>query len=125
MSSRTRTLTHDTFLAELRKHFGPDTMQWAFQCPNCRDTATGAEFRDALAAHPRTDPHTHTAVTARIILGQECIGRTLGALTPEGTDRGCNWAAYGMIPGPWTVVRTDGSSSYTFPIAVPVQEDAR
>jgi hypothetical protein len=36
--------------------------------------------------------------------GQECIGRTLRRADPPGVERGCDWTAYGLIPGPWEIV---------------------
>jgi hypothetical protein len=55
--------------------------------------------------------------------GQECIGRHLGALSPTSdqgrsrAERGCDWAAYGLICGPWTVVMPDGHEVHSFPLA--------
>jgi hypothetical protein len=52
--------------------------------------------------------------------GQECIGRSLGALDiskPRYDGRGCNWAAYGLLPGPWTIVMDDGHEVHSFPLA--------
>lgn len=99
MSSRT--LTQAEFLAEAKAAFGDDPMAWAFRCPNCGDVATGQDFRDALTEHPRE--HNGEPMTASSVLGQECIGRTLGALEGQAkkwTGRGCDWAAYGLFRGP-------------------------
>lgn len=118
-----RKLTQDELLAEARKRFGDDPLDWAFECPNCGDVATARDFREALKQHPREDGGQ--PVTASILLGQECIGRTLGALKgPAGTQggrgqatRGCNWAAYGLIPGPWSIVMPDGRTAPGFALA--------
>ncbi len=113
-----RKLTQDELLAEARARFGDDPMQWAFQCPHCKDIATGQDFRDALKEHPRTHSRSGEAVIASDVIGQECIGRTLGALKKDGpTGRGCDWAAYGLFPGPWEIVLPDGRSMYGFPLA--------
>lgn len=80
-----RKLAQEEFLAEATERFGPDHWQWKARCPICGDVATLAEFRDAGA-----DPGKW---------GQECLGRTLGK-----DVRGCDFAAYGLIPGPWTMV---------------------
>ena len=99
MSSKYRKLTQDELTEEARERFGPDPMQWAFQCPRCGDVATLQDFKDAGAS-----PN---------MAGQECIGRVLGGLTrrADGTkggkkrgERGCDWAAYGLFRGPWEVV---------------------
>lgn len=112
-----RTLTQAELLAEARERFGDDPMAWAFQCPSCKDIATGQHFRDALAEHPRTHQGTNEQVIASDLLGQECIGRTLGALTNGYTGRGCNWAAYGLISGPWQIVMPSGRIVPGFPLA--------
>lgn len=118
MASKHRKLTQAELLAELEARFGPDPMDWAFQCPNCGDAATGRDFREALAAHPRQE--RGEAVAASDVLGQECIGRTLGALSKGNgkyEGRGCNWCAYGLFSGPWTVTLPEGGTMGCFPLA--------
>lgn len=88
-----RELTLAEFVAEARKRFGDDPMKWAFRCPNCGDVATPADFPH--------DPHR---------IGQECAGR-------HHAGRGCDWAAYGLISGPWFVTMPDGSEVGSFPLA--------
>lgn len=107
-----RKLTQDELMAEARDRFGDDPMKWAFRCPSCGDIATPADFKDAGASPG--------------MAGQECIGRHLGVLkkpTPTNT-RGCDWAAYGLIRGPWEVVLpAEGGkperSVWGFPLAEP------
>jgi hypothetical protein len=110
-----RKLTQAELVAEARERFGNDPMKWAFQCPSCKDTATGQDFRNALKEHPRKI-RSGEPVDASDVLGQECIGRTLGVL--EGREvRGCDWTAYGLLAGPWEIVLPDGRSVYGFPLA--------
>ncbi|MYR93061.1 MULTISPECIES: VVA0879 family protein [unclassified Streptomyces] len=109
-----RKITHADFLAEAVEKFGKNPMAWAFQCPTCGDTATGQDFSAALDEHPRE--RKGVPVIASDLLGQECIGRTLGALG-QGSSRGCDWAAYGLFRGPWEVVMPDGHSAWSFPLA--------
>ena len=94
------TRTHKEFLNELKSRFGSDPMRWAFKCPACKDIATGADFLKAAKERGIGDPGTYASAR----LGQECIGRTLGALsTDQGKEyrgRGCDWAAYGLFSGP-------------------------
>jgi len=105
------TWTQAELCAEAKRRFGDDPKQWAFRCPNCSDVACAADF---IAAG--TDPNR---------VGQECLGRSLGALDKKatGTDgrghatRGCDWAAYGLFPGPWTVVMPDGYEVSSFALA--------
>jgi hypothetical protein len=101
-----RRWTQQELCDEARRRFGDDTKQWAFICPNCSDIACAADFI-AIGADP-------------YLVGQECIGRSCGALAKEatGTDgrkhakRGCDWAAYGLFSGPWfiTVPAKDGGT---------------
>jgi hypothetical protein len=105
-----RKITQAELVAEARERFGDNPLTWAFLCPSCGDEATGQDFRDALAAHPRE--RKGEPVTASDLLGQECIGRTLGK-----GGRGCDWAAYGLLCGPWEIVMPDGHSAWGFPLA--------
>lgn len=111
-----RKLTQAELVAEARDRFGDDALKWAFECPSCKDVATGEDFRNALKEHPRTG-RDGEPLPASALLGQECIGRTLGALEEGYTGRGCNWAAYGLFPGPWEIVLPDGRSVHGFPLA--------
>lgn len=114
-----RTLTQAELLAEARERFGQDPRDWAFRCPHCGDVANGRDFSRALADHPRTHADG-SKVIASDVLGQECIGRTLGALKDRAekwTGRGCDWAAYGLFRGPWEIVMPDGRSVWSFPLA--------
>ncbi|RKN38470.1 VVA0879 family protein [Micromonospora endolithica] len=111
-----RKLTQDEFMAEARERFGSDPLLWAFRCPHCGDIASPADFK-AAGAPPG-------------MAGQECIGRSLGALKkPAPTNtRGCDWAAYGLFRGPWEVVvpAEDGkpeASIWAFPLAEPATSD--
>lgn len=103
----------------LVERFSEDPMTWAFTCPTCGTTTTGLEMRQALEANPRTR-RDGEPFTASDILGQECIGRTLGALhVPEAQWKGpgCTWVAFGLFRGPWEVERPDGGSTWCFPVA--------
>lgn len=97
--------TQAELLAMAQKRFGEDPTQWKFICPACNDIATPQDFIDAGA-----DPQ---------LVGQECIGRSLGALAkPEPTnERGCNWCAYGLFRGPWIIVLPDGKEVGSFKLA--------
>lgn len=113
-----RKITQAELVAEATAAFGKDPLVWAFRCPGCGDTANGRDFREALADHPRKNRDGSDTIASDIV-GQECIGRTLGALSREGkyTGRGCNWAAYGLFPGPWEIALPNGRSMHAFPLA--------
>lgn len=60
---------------------------WRFKCPMCGTEATPADFVEAHAPNPYS------------AAGQECIGRyRTDAMTDK--PRGCDYAAYGLIPLP-------------------------
>jgi hypothetical protein len=111
MGTEERTLTRAELVAEATARFGVDPYSWAFLCPNCGDVATAADFKAAGA-----DPNQ---------VGQECLGRHLGALSgPPTTDsgksiatRGCDWSAYGLFSGPWTITLPNGNTASAFPLA--------
>src|SRR3954449_13169413 len=112
-----RKLTQAELFDEARRLFGDNPRGWKFRCPRCRDVACAQDFIDAGA-----DP-SH--------IGQECIGRPTGALVkPEPTNtRGCNWAAAGLLHGPWeVVVPADGDrperSVWSFALADPARDGA-
>jgi len=113
-----RTLTQEELWAEARERFGENSRDWAFQCPGCLDIATGTEFLQALNEHPREHPRGHGREGRRVdwsdVLGQECIGRILG----KGAGRGCQYAAFGFIHGPWQVAIPHARKPvYSFPLA--------
>lgn len=112
------TIAQDDLYALLKERFGDDPMAWAFECPNCKDVATAEEFHNALVFQPRHRPDDGRAVTCFGLLGLACVGTVLGALevpsAKEWKGRGCDWRANGLIGGPWTVVRPDGSTVYAF-----------
>lgn len=105
-----RKLDQAELIAEATARFGDDPLNWAFTCPTCGDVADGHDFREALAAHPRE--RKGKPVIASDLVGQECIGRTLGV-----GKHGCNWTAYGLFSGPWEIVMPDGRIAPAFPLA--------
>ncbi len=104
-----RTLTQAELQAEARERFGDDPLNIAFVCPSCGDIARIGDFPE----------------DKRERAGQECIGRSLGALEGPPTNdsgrsrakRGCDWAAYGLIQGPWKIIMPDGNTAFAFPLA--------
>lgn len=114
-----RKLTQAELLAEARERFGDEPLKWAFVCPSCGDIANGEDFRQALAERPRKNRAGETVIASDVV-GQECIGRTLGALAKghgKYTGRGCDWTAYGLFGGPWTIALPDGRSMHAFALA--------
>ncbi|MCX5285979.1 VVA0879 family protein [Streptomyces sp. NBC_00198] len=121
MSPAHRTLTQAALWAEATERFGKDPLQWAFKCPSCKDVANGADFQKALDDAPESSApkrRNGRPVTWADVLGRECIGRHLGALHGGTPSRGCAWAAYGLISGPWFIEMPDGSRpAPSFPLA--------
>lgn len=119
IDSGPRKLTQKELVAEATERFGSDPLKWAFRCPSCSDVANGQDFSEALAANPRKN-RSGEDVIASDVVGQECIGRTLGSLQKghgEYKGRGCDWVAYGLFAGPWEIVLPDGRSMHAFPLA--------
>jgi hypothetical protein len=118
-----RKLTQAELLTELRIRFGDDTERWASRCPSCSDTSTVADWRQALTDHVITAEDGTRVTEPSQLIGQQCIGRVLGALEgrkDEYTGRGCTRDAYGFFKGPWEVVEAgeDGKASgWMFPLA--------
>lgn len=113
-----RKLTQAELVAEATARFGADPLNWAFLCPSCGDVADGRDFSEALAAHPRD--RKGEPVIASDLVGQECIGRALGALEKgrgKYTGRGCDWVAYGLFSGPWEIAMPNGRTASAFPLA--------
>ena len=101
-----RKLTQAELMVEAQARFGDDPLDFAFICPHCGDVAAIREFPEGK----------------RDRAGQECIGRSLGALERRPPNvkykgRGCDWTAYGFFPGPWEVVMPDGHSANGFALA--------
>lgn len=118
-----RTWTQAELLAEAKRRFGDDPLDFAFVCPSCGDVTAIREFREARHENHRdgSDCAGHPELA-----GQECIGRLLGALKgPQKAwkGRGCDWAAYGLIPGPWSVEMPDGRTVSSFRLADTGQAD--
>ncbi|MBP5883147.1 VVA0879 family protein [Streptomyces scabiei] len=114
-----RKLTQAELVAEARERFGTDPLLWAFRCPSCGDVANGQDFSNALAESPRKNRFGEDVIASDIV-GQECIGRTLGALKKghgKYTGRGCDWAAYGLFAGPWEITLPNGRTAHSFPLA--------
>lgn len=112
-------LTQQQLLDMATERFGPNPLDWKFQCPSCKDVASGHDFAAALEANPRRE--NGQKVIATDIYGQECVGRAF----PLNVDRGCFWAADGFIPGPWTIVMPDGKSIAAFALAEASEVSAR
>ncbi|MFD3531956.1 VVA0879 family protein [Streptomyces sp. NPDC058664] len=118
--SNYRKLTQEELVAEATERFGKDPFKWAFKCPSCEDVATGQDFSEALKERPRNHTRSGAEVIASDIVGQECIGRTLGALQgpkDKWTGRGCDWVAYGLFGGPWEIALPNGATMHAFPLA--------
>lgn len=103
--------TQDELVAALTERFGEDPTTWAFICPRCGDIARSGDFKAAM-------DKSGVEGFGSDRLGQECIGRLLGALSKDGqASRGCDWAAYGLFSGPEYVILPNGKEVASFPIA--------
>lgn len=89
-------IAHADWLTEARRRFGDDALQWRFVCPRCGANSSSGDFEAAGAEPSRA--------------AQECIGR----VTP---DRGCDWAAFGLLDICTVHVQFDGRTVPVFAFA--------
>lgn len=68
------------WIAEACRRFGRDPSKWRFKCPNCGNVASIGEWEQAGGQRERAK--------------NECIGRL------QGSGRGCDWTAFGLIRNP-------------------------
>jgi len=73
-------ITHEDWLVEGKRRFGPDNRYWRFVCPSCGAEQTAQDFLDC-----GVDP----AEIGRLI-GFSCIGRFA-------KDKGCDWSLGGLF----------------------------
>ena len=95
--------TQSELVETLRERFGDDPKAWAFRCPACGDVSRSTDFTAAFEAKGVKEYGSDR-------LGQECIGRWV-------SDRGCDWAAYGLFHGPEFIIMADGRQVPSFPVA--------
>lgn len=118
-------MTHQEWLAEAERRFGPDPMKWKFVCPVCKHVQSVQDYKDAGA------PSTAA--------GFSCVGRWSGAkrdalgLNPDAVKRGelppaegpgpCNYAGGGLFQlNPVEVVLDDGIVTRAFAFAEPDEQ---
>lgn len=68
----TRMITLDQLHDEARARFGNNPQDWAYQCPECGDVATGSDVAHALSQRPAAVA-ARNPLTVSQILGQRCI----------------------------------------------------
>ena len=103
--TRTR-VTHQQWLAEGRRRFGDDFMQWRFICPACGHVQQVLDFKQ-FGDRGATPDHAR----------QNCIGRFMPREQCHGMGEGqpCDYTAYGLIRlAPIVVVSEDGTEQFSF-----------
>ena len=104
-------MTHDEWVAEGTKRFGPDMMTWRFVCPSCGHVQTAADYKAAGAPIN--------------VVAFSCIGRWLtnGADDPKRDKKlakaafkkkggPCNYAGGGLFK--LNPVEVDGQHCFAF-----------
>lgn len=71
-------INHEDWLAEAKKRFGDNPLDWRFQCPRCKETQSAREFHEEKIR----------GVDRKVYFS--CIGRWV-----EG--RGCDWTLGGLL----------------------------
>lgn len=95
-------LTQAEWEADGTRLFGEDKERWRFRCPRCSHTASIADARATMLALKGSGWNPSA----------ECVGRYL-------PDRGCDWAAYGLLRGPVIVTMPDGHEVPAFAFGEP------
>lgn len=116
MSQTHRRLALADLESEAADAFGPHRLTWAYSCPRCDNTATGADFAQVLTALGTPEPDKQAVE----LNGTVCIGTLLSRLVRPEAFRslaGCDWTADAFLPGPWEIQQPDGTVRWSFPLA--------
>jgi len=99
-------MTHEEWLAEGTRRFGPDQCKWRFVCPSCGYVASAQEWVDAAAPQA---------------IAFSCVGRWTGAndnKTFQKAGGPCCYAGGGLIGlNPVKVTMSDGKTLDVFAFA--------
>lgn len=110
------TYTQADWLAEAERLFGPEALDWRFECPACHYIAPLREWKDAGAP---AEAYAYS-----------CVGRWLPQRRDafEGGPGPCNYAGGGLIGlNPVRVMKADGARIDAFafapePVALPEED---
>lgn len=103
--------THEEWVAEARRLFGPSAKNWKFKCCNCGHEQTIADFIAAGIEEPN----------AKVYFS--CIGRwTNGKGTMMNKEKPCNYTLGGLLPLNEVQVKDeDGNLRNVFDFGTPTQ----
>jgi len=113
-------MTHEAFLEEAKRRFGPNARRWKFVCPACGTVHSVQQLIDAVLANGG-----HLENVQRLA-GSICIGRLTGKGDQgihaknrgETWDKGCNWTLGGLLRiHTLEVIYPDGTVLPTFELA--------
>lgn len=99
-------LTYEEWRAEAESKFGPDELNWKWECPSCGHVCSTQDYKDAGARSGH--------------VGFSCIGRFKGGRDAFGKKDGgpCNYAGGGLICiNPVTVIDVAGNEHHVFAFA--------
>lgn len=104
--STAQVMTHEQWLAEAKRRFGPDPMNWKFVCPVCKHTASVGDWKAAGATEGEV---AFSCVGRRLAEAREAFGKG---------DGPCNYAGGGLFRlNPVKVQLPDGHVRETFAFA--------
>jgi len=109
MNDKTRKMTLEEWLAEGRRRFGPDSMNWKFVCPMCGHIQSVTDFKQYQDRGATPDSARH-----------ECIGRYMDECKDAFSEDGkgpCNYAGYGLFKFSPIIVVADGNECLCFDFA--------
>ena len=100
-------LTHAEWIAEGKRRFGAEMMDWKFVCPACKHVAAVADWKKAGAKEGE--------------VAFSCVGRHIEGSRDAFMQKGkgpCTYAGGGLFKlNPVTVVRDDGTELHVFDFA--------
>ena len=99
--SKSETLTEAQWRNRGMGLFGPNMLEWKFECPSCGRVQTPLDFKE-FKDQGATPNDAY----------QRCRGRFTGGR--KGPDK-CDWAAFGLFLGPNFVIDSKGDKIPVFP----------
>lgn len=110
-------MTHADFVAELRRRFGDNPLNWRFVCPACGTVQGAPDFYAAGFERGKGEVNKY--------LGFSCIGRftrqgdagIAAKNRGEKWDKGCNWTLGGLLQIHELEVEFEGKKVPHFAIA--------
>jgi len=90
-----RTLTHDEWIAEGRKLFGDDMLDWRFVCPVCGNVQSPNDFE--VHKDKGAIPESAAKLCIGRFLPESKRREALGDNPPNAKQKPCDYASFGLF----------------------------